>query len=132
MTLERCFAITHCVANIPQSALKKKSSKYIFESIKLFLEENNKLSTDWNTINVKSFRAQMKKYEGGASMSSIHCYNKYLQCLAEDGKLTKFAVDKTRKKLLDEFLSSSVGKSSEVFQVNFESLDIKEEYKKIL
>ena len=86
--------------------------------------------SNWNTINVKSFRAQMKKYEGGASMSSIHCYNKYLQCLAEDGKLTKFAVDKTRKKLLDEFLSSSVGKSSEVFQVNFESLDIKEEYKK--
>ena len=27
-----------------QSALKSKSSKYIFESIKLFLEKNNKIS----------------------------------------------------------------------------------------
>ena len=35
-----------------QSALKSKSSKYIFESIKQFLEENNKLSIDWNALNI--------------------------------------------------------------------------------
>jgi len=42
---------------IGQSALKSKSSKYIFESIKLFLEENNKLSIDWNALNVISENA---------------------------------------------------------------------------
>ncbi|MDA9679277.1 NADH-quinone oxidoreductase subunit NuoG [Candidatus Pelagibacter sp.] len=42
---------------IGQSALKSKSSKYIFESIKQFLEENNKLSADWNALNVISENA---------------------------------------------------------------------------
>ncbi|MDC0627276.1 NADH-quinone oxidoreductase subunit NuoG [Candidatus Pelagibacter sp.] len=40
-----------------QSVLKSKSSKYIFESIKQFLEENNKLSVDWNALNVISENA---------------------------------------------------------------------------
>ena len=40
-----------------QSALKSKSSKYIFESIKLFLENNNKISTDWNALNIISENA---------------------------------------------------------------------------
>ena len=40
-----------------QSALKSKSSKYIFESIKQFLGENNKLSNDWNALNVISENA---------------------------------------------------------------------------
>jgi len=40
-----------------QSALKSKSSKYIFESIKQFLEENNKLSIDWNALNIISENA---------------------------------------------------------------------------
>ena len=40
-----------------QSALKSKSSKYIFESIKKFLEENNKFSIDWNALNVISENA---------------------------------------------------------------------------
>jgi len=40
-----------------QSALKSKSSKYIFESIKKFLEKNNKFSIDWNALNVISENA---------------------------------------------------------------------------
>ncbi|MDB3877240.1 NADH-quinone oxidoreductase subunit NuoG, partial [Candidatus Pelagibacter ubique] len=40
-----------------QSALKSKSSKYIFESIKQFLGENNKLSNDWNALNIISENA---------------------------------------------------------------------------
>ncbi|MDA9222577.1 NADH-quinone oxidoreductase subunit NuoG [Candidatus Pelagibacter sp.] len=40
-----------------QSVLKSNSSKYIFESIKQFLEENNKLSIDWNALNVISENA---------------------------------------------------------------------------
>ncbi|MBL6862304.1 MAG: NADH-quinone oxidoreductase subunit G [Pelagibacterales bacterium] len=42
---------------IGQSALKSKSSKFMFESIKQFLEENNKLSIDWNALNVISENA---------------------------------------------------------------------------
>jgi len=42
---------------IGQSALKSKSSKYIFESIKKILEENNQFSIDWNALNVISENA---------------------------------------------------------------------------
>ncbi len=40
-----------------QSALKIKSAKYIFESIKSFLEKNNKISNEWNSLNVLSENA---------------------------------------------------------------------------
>jgi NADH-quinone oxidoreductase subunit G len=39
---------------IGQSALKSKSAKYIFESIKSFLIKNNKISNDWNSLNIIS------------------------------------------------------------------------------
>jgi len=40
-----------------QSTLKTKSSKAIFESIKTFLNKNNKISNEWNSLNVISENA---------------------------------------------------------------------------
>ena len=40
-----------------QSSLKTKSAKYIFESIKYFLEKNNKISEEWNSLNTISENA---------------------------------------------------------------------------
>ena len=40
-----------------QSSLKVKSSKYMFESIKSFLNKNNKISNEWNSLNVISENA---------------------------------------------------------------------------
>tara|TARA_Y100000590_G_scaffold350885_1_gene402922 strand:+ start:1067 stop:3112 length:2046 start_codon:yes stop_codon:yes gene_type:complete len=40
-----------------QSALESKFSKYIFESIKLFLIKNKKISDDWNSLNTISENA---------------------------------------------------------------------------
>jgi NADH-quinone oxidoreductase subunit G len=40
-----------------QSALKSNSSKYIFESVKSFLYKNNKISNEWNSLNVISENA---------------------------------------------------------------------------
>ena len=40
-----------------QSALKLKSAKYIFESIKSFLNKNNKITKEWNSLNVISENA---------------------------------------------------------------------------
>jgi NADH-quinone oxidoreductase subunit G len=39
---------------IGQSALKSKSAKYIFESIKSFLIKNDKITNDWNSLNIIS------------------------------------------------------------------------------
>jgi NADH-quinone oxidoreductase subunit G len=40
-----------------QSLLKSKSSKYVFESLKSFLIKNNKISDEWNSLNVISENA---------------------------------------------------------------------------
>jgi NADH-quinone oxidoreductase subunit G len=37
---------------IGQSIFKSKSGKYIFESIKSFLNKNNKISKEWNSLNI--------------------------------------------------------------------------------
>ena len=58
-----------------QSSLKSKSSKYIFESVKSFLEKNNKISNEWNSLNtisenastVGSFDLGLYKTEDGSN-----------------------------------------------------------------
>ena len=40
-----------------QSVLKTKSAKYTFESVKSFLEKNNKISKKWNSLNIISKNA---------------------------------------------------------------------------
>jgi NADH-quinone oxidoreductase subunit G len=40
-----------------QSVLKNKSAKYIFESIKSFLKNNNKITNEWNSLNTISENA---------------------------------------------------------------------------
>ena len=58
-----------------QSSLKTKSAKYIFESIKFFLEKNNKISNEWNSLNtisenastVGSFDLGLYKTEDGSN-----------------------------------------------------------------
>ena len=88
-----------------------------------------KNTNNWNSVNVKSFRAQMKKYESGHSESNIWAFNSYLKLLAEDKKMSKFAVDKTREKLHTTLLSSLVGPSSEVFKVELDNLILSDKFK---
>ena len=40
-----------------QSALKLRSSKYIFESLKKFLRDNGKITNEWNSLNILSNNA---------------------------------------------------------------------------
>ena len=86
-----------------------------------------KATTNWNTVNVKAFRKRMKSYEGNHNTQGIYSFNKYLNLLAKDRKLTKFAVDSTREKLHTTFLASLVGPSANVFKVDLDSLYINEE-----
>ena len=86
-----------------------------------------KATTNWNTVNVKAFRKRMKAYEGNHGTQGIYPFNNYLNLLAKDRKLTKFAVDTTREKLHSTFLNSSVGPEAEVFKVDLDSLYINEE-----
>ena len=88
-------------------------------------------TNNWNTVNVKAIRMLLKKYEGGHSISNLYSFNGYIKNLYEDRKLTKFAIDKTREKLLNTLLSPSVGPCSEVFKVALENLVLTDKYNNI-
>ena len=51
---EKIINATKPIIVIGQSVLKLKSSRYIFEELKSFLEKNNKINQDWNSLNVLS------------------------------------------------------------------------------
>jgi hypothetical protein len=85
-----------------------------------------KSTNNWNTVNVKAFRKRMKSYEGGRCTTSIYSFNNYIQKLIDDNKLTQYAVDETRKKLHSTLLDSLIGKGSNVFKVDLDSLQLSE------
>lgn len=86
-------------------------------------------TNNWNTVNVKALKAKMKAFEGGGSTSSIYSYNNYIKNLVEHDKLTKFAIDDTRKRLYKHILSDLVGTDNKgaVFSIDIDSLVLKNE-----
>lgn len=88
-----------------------------------------KATTNWNSVNVKTMRNRLKAYEGGHGTSGIHSFNNYLTLLAKDRKLTTYAVNKTREKLLNTLMGNIVGPEASVFKVDLENLYIADEIK---
>jgi len=84
-----------------------------------------KATTNWNTVNIKSFKKRMDNYSGSHGTAHIHSFNEYLTLLKEDNKLTKFAIDKTRELLYSTLLSTLLGKEASVFSIDLESLKLK-------
>ena len=91
-----------------------------------------KNTNNWNSVNVKSLRNRMKSYEGGHNTANIYSFNAYLNQLAKDGKLTRFAVDKTREKLYKTLISTICGNTSQVFKVDLENLYIADELENMI
>jgi hypothetical protein len=48
--------------------------------------------------------------------------------LAKDSKLTRFAVDKTRKLLYDKWMTNTLGANAQVFHVDFDNVKLKDQY----
>ena len=84
-------------------------------------------TNNWNTVNVKALRAKMKTFEGGGSIGTIYSYNSYIKNLVEHDKLTKFAIDDTRKRLYKNIISDLAGTDNEgaVFNIDIESITLK-------
>lgn len=88
-----------------------------------------KNTKNWNTVNVKAWRKKMDQYiNTGGYNNGIHSYNQYLNLLAKHSKLTRFAVNKSRKLLYDKFLCNNVGATAQVFHVDFENVKLKDKY----
>jgi len=83
-------------------------------------------TSNWNTVNVKALRKRLKKYQGGCNATMIYAYNNYIECLIEDKKLTKFALDNTREKLYHEVLRDIGGNNANVFSISLDSVKLKD------
>lgn len=83
-----------------------------------------KNTNNWNSVNVKAMRNRLKAYEGVHNTNTIYSFNNYLSLLAKDRKLTRFAVDRSRKQLLNTLLGPIVGDSSDIFKVDLDNLYI--------
>ena len=71
----------------------------------------------------------MDKYiNTGGYNNGISNYNQYLNLLAKDSKLTRFAVDKTRKLLYDKWMTNTLGANAQVFHVDFDNVKLKDQY----
>ncbi len=91
-----------------------------------------KVSNNWTSVNVKSLRTRMKDYEGGHNTSNMYAFNQYIKNLAKDGKLTRFAIDKTRNLLMNTILKDICGKSNDIFKVDLENLYIADEIEEMI
>ena len=91
-----------------------------------------KSTNNWNSVNVKSMRTRLKAYEGNHNHTGIWSFNSYLNALMKDRKLTRFAVDRTREKLMNTLMDPIVGKGSQVFKVDLENLYIADEIEKMI
>lgn len=87
-----------------------------------------KTANNWNTVNVKAMRNLLTNYEGNHSYQNICSFDKYIELLMNDDKLTKFAVDKTREKLLSTLLSQMIGPTAKVFKVDLENLVLQDKF----
>jgi len=91
-----------------------------------------KNTTNWNTVNVKAFRKRMLKYDGHHESSNIGSYDNYIRLLTIDNKLTKFAVDATRKRLYKHILNNVVGRETSAFYIDLDDLVLSNNYVKNL
>ena len=91
-----------------------------------------KNTNNWNSVNVKAMRTRLKHYEGNHNSNGIWSFNSYLNTLMNDRKLTRFAVDRTREKLMNTLMDPMVGKSAQVFKVDLENLYIADKLEKMI
>ena len=81
---------------------------------------------NWNSVNVKAMRRRLEKYSNCGNQTSIWPYNNFIKSLIDDNKLTKFALDHTRERLMRVVLDSLIGKTAEVFAINLSDLRLKD------
>lgn len=85
-------------------------------------------TNNWNSVNVKSLRVRLTGYENASGTSYISTYNRFIMLLHQDNKLTEWNINQTKKLLVENFLSSYIGESAQVFNVNPDDITLKSKY----
>ena len=85
-------------------------------------------ANNWNSVNVKSLRLRLKQYENSSGKGYMSTYNRFIELLHQDNKLTEWNINQTKKLLVEHLLSSYIGNSARVFNVNPDDITLKNEY----
>ena len=85
-------------------------------------------TNNWNSVNVKSLRLRLKQYENSSGKAYMATYNRFIQLLHQDNKLTEWNINQTKKLLVEDLLSSYIGNSAKVFNINPDDITLKSEY----
>ena len=86
-----------------------------------------KESSNWNTINVKTFKKRMQDYAGDHPTYNVYSFNNYIKLLKADNKVTQFAIDKTKSLFYKTILNKTLGDESEVFKIKLNEIEITDE-----
>ena len=86
-----------------------------------------KESSNWNTINVKTFKKRMEDYAGDHPTTNVYSFNNYIKLLKADNKVTQFAIDKTKSLFYKTILNKTLGEDSEVFKIKLNEIEITDE-----
>ncbi len=84
---------------VGQSLLKTKSSQYIFETLRKFLYENNKINKDWNALNILSKDASTVGSYDLTLFSSNNGRNILLEKLSENSLDLLFLIGQDKLKI---------------------------------
>jgi len=88
-----------------------------------------KSTTNWNTVNVKSFRNRFNDMNQYGNKSSGLYHSNLITCLYDESYLTRFAVEDIRKRVHTKVLSASgINSKNTVFEIALEDIKIATKY----
>jgi len=86
-------------------------------------------TSNWNSINLKTLRKRLDKFSGSKDNNRQWAYDKYVQLLEEENKLTDFIVKKTIQKMYDSVIKNTFGCKNNVFSIDIDSIYLVDKYK---
>ena len=89
-----------------------------------------KHTTNWTTVNVRTFRNRFEGISGGCHKNNGHAYSRLIQYLKEQDKLTTFAVEICKNNICNDVLKSAgINYSDNSFNVNVDDIYINDSFK---
>tara|TARA_R100000544_G_C2225311_1_gene60280 strand:+ start:695 stop:1852 length:1158 start_codon:yes stop_codon:yes gene_type:complete len=66
-----------------------------------------KSTSNWNTVNVKTFRQRFNSFAGGIQQSSGYVYNRFVDLLVKENHLSEFAIKICKEKIHTKVLNAA-------------------------
>jgi len=100
----------------------------IVTMIYYFYFEYCKSTTNWNTVNVKGLKNRLSSIAGGCQKSQGYTYNRLVQFLVKQGKLTPFVIRKCKEMIHSRVLKASA--LGDIWKIDMESIYLNEDLQK--